>query len=94
MQSGSGCLGEQGVQRHSEKSHFYHLILVISRTNQNYVTYKVFCLFRGHSDKTQKMAEAKISQLSLEQSFSNPEPFVTVGNVSSESVLLQCRVED
>lgn len=82
-----GATGEQSVPRHNEKSCYYHLVPVISRINQNWVTCKVFLLFSGQLDKTQKMAEAKILQLSVEQSFSNPEPFVTVGNVPPESIL-------
>lgn len=82
-----GATGEQSVPRHKKKSCYYHLVPVISRMNQNWVTCKVFFLFSGQLDKTQKMAEAKVLQLSVKQSFSNPEPFVTVENVPPESIL-------
>lgn len=83
-----GATEEQGVLRLGEKSCYYHLIPVISTTNQSCDTCKGFYLFSGEVDKTQKIAEVKISQLSVEQSLSNPEPFVTAGNVPSESALL------
>lgn len=79
--------GEQSVPGHYEKSCYCHLVPVISRINPNWVTRKVFFLFSEQLDKTQKMAEAKVLQLSVEQSFSNPELCVTVGNVPPESIL-------
>lgn len=82
-----GATGEQSVPGHYEKSCYYHLVPVIGRINPNWVTCKVFFLFSGQLDKTQKMAEAKVLQLSVEQSFSNPELCVTVGNVPPESIL-------